>query len=79
MRIERITHADEALVATVAGLLPQLAPHRSPPDLDALRELVANRGTHLLVARETHDVLGMLTLVLFRVPTGLRGLIHDVV
>src|SRR5436190_16713688 len=79
MRIERITHADEALVATVAGLLPQLAPHRAPPDLDALRELVANRGTHLLVARETHDVLGMLTLVLFRVPTGLRGLIHDVV
>jgi ribosomal protein S18 acetylase RimI-like enzyme len=79
MRIERVTEADEALVASVAALLPQLAPQLAPPDLAALRELVATSGTHLLVAREQDDVLGMLTLVLFRVPTGFHGWIHDVV
>jgi len=79
MKIERVTHADEALVATVASLLPQLAPHRAPPDLRALQELCAAPDTYLLVAHDGDDVLGMLTLLLYRVPTGFRGWIHDVV
>jgi ribosomal protein S18 acetylase RimI-like enzyme len=79
MRIERVTEADEGLVASIAALLPQLAPQRTPPDLAALREVVAAPLTHLLVAREGDDVLGMLTLVLFHIPTGVRGWIHDVV
>jgi ribosomal protein S18 acetylase RimI-like enzyme len=79
MRIERVTEADEALVASVAALLPQLAPDRTPPDLAELRELVAAPLTHLLVAREGDLVLGMLALVVYRIPTGLRGWIHDVV
>jgi ribosomal protein S18 acetylase RimI-like enzyme len=81
MRIERITEADDALVASVAALLPQLAPHRTPPDLVTLRELLAAPLTYLLVARpdDGGDVLGMLTLLLYRIPTGFRGWIHDVV
>jgi ribosomal protein S18 acetylase RimI-like enzyme len=59
--------------------LPQLAPDRTPPDLAELRELVAAPLTHLLVAREGDLVLGMLALVVYRIPTGLRGWIHDVV
>jgi ribosomal protein S18 acetylase RimI-like enzyme len=81
IRIERVTEADDALVADVAALLPQLAPHRKPPDLVALRELVAAPLTHLLVARSEDggEMLGMLTLLLYRIPTGFRGWIHDVV
>jgi ribosomal protein S18 acetylase RimI-like enzyme len=81
MRIERVTEADDALVASVAALLPQLAPQRRPPDLVALRELLAAPLTYLLVARPDNggDVLGMLTLLLYRIPTGFRGWIHDVV
>jgi ribosomal protein S18 acetylase RimI-like enzyme len=79
MNVERITHADAALVDTVARLIPQLAPHRTPPGLEALQELVDVPNTHLLVARDGSAILGMLTLVLFRVPTGFRASIHDVV
>ena len=81
MRIERVTEADDELVAGVAALLPQLAPHRTPPDLAALRELLAAPLTYLLVARsdDRGDMLGMLTLLLYRIPTGFRGWIHDVV
>jgi ribosomal protein S18 acetylase RimI-like enzyme len=79
MKIERVTQADDALVAVVASLLPQLAPHRTPPDLAALQELCSAPNTYFLVARDGDEVLGMLTLLLYRVPTGFRGWIHDVV
>ena len=79
MRVEHITQADEVLVAGIAALLTQLSPHRAPPDLAALQEITALAGTSLLVVRDGDAVLGMLTLVLYRVPTGRRGLIHDVV
>ncbi|MDX6474518.1 MAG: hypothetical protein QOH95_29 [Gaiellaceae bacterium] len=79
MRVECVTAADDALVASVAALVPQLSAHRAPPDLPALAELVAAPGSRLLLARDGDAVLGMLTLVLCRVPTGVRGWIHDVV
>ncbi len=79
MRIERVKEPDERLAAAVARLVPQLSPARTPPTLAELAELAAAPGTSLLVAFEDDDVLGMLTLVLYRVPTGVRGWIHDVV
>jgi ribosomal protein S18 acetylase RimI-like enzyme len=79
VNVERVTEADAALVEAVARLLPQLAPHRTPPDAAELAAVVAAPGTHLLVARDGDLVLGMLALVLFRVPTGVRAWIYDVV
>lgn len=79
MRIERVTEADEALVAAVARLITQLSRHRRAPGLAELAELAATPGTSLLAARDGEGVLGMLTLIVYRVPTGLRGWIHDVV
>lgn len=61
-------------------LLPQLS--RSAPPLleDDLNAIIAAPETLLLGARDADDVLvGMLTLVLFRIPTGLRAWIEDVV
>ncbi|NUR77894.1 MAG: GNAT family N-acetyltransferase [Thermoleophilia bacterium] len=79
MRIDRVTQIDDGLAAGIAALVPQLSPRRAPPDRSALDEIASAAGTSLLVARDGDDVLGMLTLVLYRVPTGLRGWIHDVV
>jgi ribosomal protein S18 acetylase RimI-like enzyme len=79
VRIERVTEPDEALAEAVARLVPQLSPRRTPPTLAELAEIAATPATVLLVARDDARVLGMLTLVLYRVPTGLRGWIHDVV
>ncbi len=78
MNVGRVTRADDELVAALARLVPQLSPQRTPPGLAELEELVAS-GTSLFLARDGDAVLGMLTLVLYRVPTGLRGWIHDVV
>jgi ribosomal protein S18 acetylase RimI-like enzyme len=79
VRIERVTEADAGLVAALARLMPQLSPTKRPPSLEELAEIVAAPATHLLVARDGDDVLGTLTLLLYRIPTGLRGWVHDVV
>jgi ribosomal protein S18 acetylase RimI-like enzyme len=79
MRIERVTEPDEALAKAIARLVPQLSAGRTPPTLAELAAIAATPATALLVARDDERVLGMLTLVLYRVPTGLRGWIHDVV
>jgi ribosomal protein S18 acetylase RimI-like enzyme len=78
MIIEEVRVADDALVETIARLLPQLTEARTPPTLEQLREVVA--GQTLLVARDDDGaVLGTLTLVLYRVSSGLKGRIEDVI
>jgi ribosomal protein S18 acetylase RimI-like enzyme len=78
MRIEQVTEADDELVETIAELLPQLTEARTPPTLDQLRETVA--GQTLLVARDDEGrILGTLTLVLYRVSSGLKGRLEDVI
>lgn len=68
------------LVSAIAELVPQLSSSSLPPDADGLAELIASPATTLLVARdEAGTVIGMLTLVVFRIPTGLRAWIEDVV
>jgi ribosomal protein S18 acetylase RimI-like enzyme len=79
MKIERVTQADDALAEAVARLVPQLSPKRQPAGSVELRELIAAPGTSLIVARDDDAVLGMLTLIVYRVPTGTRAWIHDVV
>jgi ribosomal protein S18 acetylase RimI-like enzyme len=59
--------------------LPQLSTTATPLDAAALERLVCSEATGLLVARVHGKIVGALTLVMFRVPTGLRARIEDVV
>ena len=80
MRIERAAQADDELVAAFARLLPQLSTDAPLPRLAELMEVVASRGTTLLVARsDDGEIVGTLTLVLYRGPTGLKARVEDVV
>ena len=68
------------LVVAFARLIPQLSRSSPPPGKEELEELVAAPGTSLLVARgEGGAIVGTLTLVVFRIPTGMRAWIEDVV
>jgi ribosomal protein S18 acetylase RimI-like enzyme len=67
-------------VAAFARLIPQLSRSSPPPDEQELQEIVGTPGTVVLVARDGDGtVLGSLTLVTFRIPTGMRAWIEDVV
>jgi ribosomal protein S18 acetylase RimI-like enzyme len=86
--VEEATEATSELVDALARLVPQLSRSSPPPTVEQLAEMVAAPGTVLLVARlggegEEQglggDIVGTLTLVLFRIPTALRAWIEDVV
>jgi ribosomal protein S18 acetylase RimI-like enzyme len=76
------TGVDDELVATFARLVPQLSRTATVPTPDLIREIVEAPASTLLIARDLRDsgrIVGMLTLVVFRIPTGLRAWIEDVV
>lgn len=81
VRIRVVTDEDEApaLVDAFARLIPQLSRSAPPPGADVLAEIIGGEATHLLLAEDDDAVLGSLTLVVFRIPTGLRAWIEDVV
>lgn len=81
VNIALATQVDDALVEAFARLLPQLsksAPPLSKADLD---EIIHAPCNHVFLA--TMDpgqrIVGTLTLVHFRIPTGVRAWIEDVV
>lgn len=77
--IEEATTVTPALVAAFARLVPQLSASSPPPGEVELNEIVGAPGTTLFLARLGDRVVGTLTLVTFRIPTGLRAWIEDVV
>ena len=72
--------ATPELVDAFARLIPQLSRSSPPPGPAELRAMIDAPGTSVLVA--TNDdgaITGTLTLVVFRIPTGMRAWIEDVV
>lgn len=78
--VEVADEVTDELVEAWVRLTPQLSSSSPPPDREQLAEIVASPATFLLVARgDDASIVGSLTLVLFRIPTGLRAWIEDVV
>ncbi len=78
--VEEAHHVTPELVEAFARLVPQLSRSASVPGETELAEMVSAPGTHVLVARlGDGPIVGALTLVLFRIPTGVRAWIEDVV
>jgi len=71
---------DPELVKAFERLIPQLSRSSLIPDEAILAEIASSEASHLLVAaRASGQVVGSLTLVVFRIPTGVRAWIEDVV
>jgi ribosomal protein S18 acetylase RimI-like enzyme len=66
-------------IRAINRLLPQLSKSAPPLDAAALQRIASWNGNSFLVAREAGEIVGMLTLVMFPIPTGLRVRIEDVV
>lgn len=74
------TEATDEVVEAVARLLPHLSSSAVAPTADEVREMVDAPGTVLFLARDdAGTIVGTLTLVLFRIPTGIRAWIEDVI
>jgi len=78
--ISEVTEVDAALVDAFARLIPQLSRSSPPPTADVLKTIVDSEASTLLVAiGDAGDILGSMTLAMFRIPTGTRAWIEDVV
>jgi ribosomal protein S18 acetylase RimI-like enzyme len=76
--IEIATTVDDELVATVARILPQLS-SSPPPSAEHLRAIVHGPDTVLFLARLDGRTVGVLTLAFYKIPTGMRAWIEDVI
>ena len=70
---------DEQLVEAFAGLIPQLSSSSPPPSADDLQAIVDAPDSVLYVAWLEDRIVGSLTLALYRMPTGIKAWIEDVV
>ena len=79
--IERAAGVDEELVSAFRRLVPQLSSSAPAPTADQLREMIESPCTIVLLAqaRAGGDIVGSLTVAVFRIPTGVRAWIEDVV
>ena len=81
IEIERAARVDAELVSALRRLVPQLSSSAPAPTVDQLREMIESPCTTVLLARTRAggDIVGSLTLAVFRIPTGVRAWIEDVV
>jgi ribosomal protein S18 acetylase RimI-like enzyme len=65
----------------IARLLPQLSAKAAIPSAGEQRELVESPCNTVLAARDrpTGSIVGLLSLAVFRIPTGVRAWIEDVI
>jgi len=79
IKIFEITEADDSTLDAVNRLLPQLSKSSKLINWSTLQKLTNSECTRLYVAKEDDTIFGMLSLVVFSIPTGTKAWIEDVV
>jgi ribosomal protein S18 acetylase RimI-like enzyme len=79
-RVTVIDQVSEELASALAALVPQLSRSTPAPAREQWQAIASAESTRLLVAESPDGVpVGMLTLAVFAIPTGVRAWIEDVV
>jgi ribosomal protein S18 acetylase RimI-like enzyme len=82
MKISEITAVTDEIVVAFRRLIPQLSESELPPSQDELAQMIESPNTVLFIAYD-HEIqgriIGALTLIVYRIPTGLHAWIEDVI
>jgi ribosomal protein S18 acetylase RimI-like enzyme len=69
-----------ALTAALERLVPQLSRSNPPPTGEQVAQMLASPAVHQFVAHDDGGtIVGVATLVVFRIPTAMRAWIEDVI
>ena len=82
IKIVEITEMSQEVLEAFALLTPQLSSSASLPTWEELDDLIRSKASILLAALDTANnnrIVGSMTLAVFRLPTGVRSWIEDVV
>lgn len=79
--IERLKTFSADIVSAVNSLLAQLNPASEPLNDEHVKEIIETSSNYFLAARESvsHKIVGMLTLVVYRIPVWKKAWIEDLV
>jgi len=81
--VRAATEVNDGLVESFSRLIPQLSSSSPPPTSAELLSIIDNPNSVLFIAEVESDgersVVGSLTLAFYRIPTGLKAWIEDVV
>lgn len=78
IHLEQACEASDELLTAMRRLMVQLTA-APPPDMSELNEMLSSGATTLFLARQADEIIGMAALTVFRVPSGLKAWIEDVV
>lgn len=83
INIYEITEMNQKVYDAFERLLPQLSSSAKTPTWEELEDLIRSKASIVLAAADDEDpagtILGTMTLVVFRIPTGVRAWVEDVV
>jgi GNAT superfamily N-acetyltransferase len=82
MYIEKVSAITPEIFDSVRRLVPLLGIHKPKPSYNDLVALIESGPSSLLIARfpdRDSQIVGMLTISIYRVPTGARSIVEDLV
>jgi len=80
IKISELTEATPSVLESINQLLPQLSSKASSLSMEQLLELISSDSTLVFVCSNAADeIIGMLSLVIMKIPTGRKAWIEDVV
>jgi ribosomal protein S18 acetylase RimI-like enzyme len=79
IEILELVEVDEDILSSINHLLPQLSQSAQLISLKRLQELASLECTRIYLAKEGDQIHGMLSLVVFSIPTGTKAWVEDVV
>jgi ribosomal protein S18 acetylase RimI-like enzyme len=82
VQISQVYEMTDELYLACQRLVPQLTHTNPPPTREQLANMLESSAAYLFIARDPDfgdGIIGLATLVIYRVPTGVRGYIEDVV
>ncbi len=79
MEIYEAMEVTDELIEAFQRLVPQLSTTARAPGRKELQEIVDSPAVLLFMVREDGKIIGSLSLIVFRVPSGVRAWIEDVI
>jgi len=79
IQVAPVLSASADVLAACHRLIPQLSASSAPISAQELKEIIESDTTVLFAALSNQEIVGLLTLAIFRIPTGVRAWIEDVV
>ena len=79
IKVNQLTTASQDVLNAINSLLPVLSEEIQLLTYDKLFEIINSDNTTIFVAEENGEIVGMMTFVTYRIPSGLKAWIEDVV